>query len=169
MSHLIHQQQASTRADQYVPTHPCGVVLGRPLVVGLLRLLRQLLLHLRAPPEEDVVDKGVLQQGKEDHDEAAHQVHINGLDVWDLGQGLSQVGVDGRHCQHRGDAFRQEQETFSQKTESVRIENQLRLKKKIYSWILGYLLYEGTIKSQCSGLGVFNFYQYPDIVQLFNL
>ena len=90
-------------SNQPIPTYPCSVILGRLLVIGLLCLLRKLLLHLRTPAEEDVVDEGVFQQCQEDHDEAAHQVHVDSFDVGDLGQGLSQVGVDGGHGQHRGD------------------------------------------------------------------
>jgi len=75
------------------------------LVVSGGRLLRRLLLPLGAPAEEDVVDQRVLQQGEEDEDEAAHQVHVDGLDVRDLGQRLPQMGVDGRHGEHRGDAW----------------------------------------------------------------
>lgn len=58
---------------------------------------------MRTSAEEDVVDKGVLEQRQEDEDEAAHQVDVDGLDVGDLGQGFPQVGVDGGHCQHSGD------------------------------------------------------------------
>ena len=86
-------------------SHP-GHVKLLPVVVGLLGLLSQLLLHLGPAAKEDVVDEGVLQQREEDHDEAAHQVHVDGLDVGDLGERLPQVGVDGRHGEHRGDAWR---------------------------------------------------------------
>lgn len=86
-------------------TYPIGVIFGRPLVVGLLGFLCQLLLHLWSTAEEDVVDEGILQQGQEDHDEAAHQVHVDGLDVRDLGERLSQMGVDGGHGQNRGDTW----------------------------------------------------------------
>ena len=85
-------------------THLIGVH-QRLLVVRCGDLLCRLLLPLGPAAEEDVVDQGVLQQGEEHEDEAAHQVHVDGLDVGDLGQGLPQVGVDGCHGEHRGDAW----------------------------------------------------------------
>lgn len=73
------------------------------LVVGLADALALLLLLPRPPPEEDVVDKSVLQEGQEHEDEAAHEININSFDVGDLGESLPQVGVDGCHGKHRGD------------------------------------------------------------------
>lgn len=75
------------------------------LVVGQCRFLGCLLLALRAPSEEDVVDKSVLEQGQEDKDKAAHQVHVDGFDVRDLWESLSQVGVNCGHCQNSCDAW----------------------------------------------------------------
>lgn len=66
-----------------------GSVKVFPVVIRLLYLLSQFLLHLRTSPEEDVVDEGVFQQSQEDEHEAAHQVHVYGFDVGDLGQSLS--------------------------------------------------------------------------------
>lgn len=77
----------------------------RAVILGLGRLFCQLLLPLRASPEEDVVDQGVLQQGQEHEHEAAHEVHVDGFDVGDLGQRLPQVRVDGGHGQDGGDAY----------------------------------------------------------------
>lgn len=73
------------------------------LVVGLADALALLLLLPGPSPEEDVVDKSVLQECQEHEDEAAHEINIDGLDVGDLGECLPQVGVDGGHGEHRGD------------------------------------------------------------------
>ena len=62
-------------------------------------------LPLRTSSEEDVVYQRVLQQSHEDEDEAAHEVHVNGLHVGDFGEGFSQVGVNGSHGEHRGDTW----------------------------------------------------------------
>lgn len=61
------------------------------LVVGLGSLFCHLLLQVGTPTEEDVVDKGVLQQGQKDKHKAAHEENVNGLDVGDLGKSLSKV------------------------------------------------------------------------------
>lgn len=99
------------------------------LVVGGGGFFRRLLLPLRSSPEEDVIDEGVFQQGQEHEDEAAHQVHVYGFHVGDLGKGLSQVRVNGGHGQHGGD-------TWSSK-ESKRNEYCAQLKsvlfRKIYN------------------------------------
>lgn len=70
------------------------------LIVGRRRFLSCPLLALRAPSEEDVVDQSILEQGQEDKDEAAHQVNVDGFDIWDLWECLSQVGVDCGHSQY---------------------------------------------------------------------
>lgn len=75
-----------------------------PVVNRLLRLLCQFLLHLRTSSKKDVVDESIFQKSQEDKDKAAHQVHVYGFDVGDLGQSLSQVCVDGCHGQDSGDA-----------------------------------------------------------------
>lgn len=72
------------------------------LIVGQRRLLSCFFLPLRTPSEKDVVHQRVLQQSQEDEDEAAHQVHVYGLDVGDFRQGFPQMGVDGGHGEHRG-------------------------------------------------------------------
>lgn len=77
------------------------------LVVGLGSLFCHLLLQVGTPTEEDVVDKGVLQQGQKDKHKAAHEENVNGLDVGDLGKSLSKVGIDSGHCQNRGYTCRQ--------------------------------------------------------------
>lgn len=82
------------------------------LVIGGGCFLGRLLLSLGALAEEDVVDEGVLQQGQEDKDKAPHQVHVNSLHVGDLGERLSQVGVDGGHGQHRGDPWTSAESQF---------------------------------------------------------
>lgn len=74
-------------------------------IVGLSSLLGSPFLTLRSSSEEDIVHQCVLQQGHEDKDEAAHEVHVNGLDIGDFGEGFSQVGVDGSHGEHRSDSW----------------------------------------------------------------
>lgn len=71
-------------------------------IVGYSCLLSCPFLSLWAPAKENIVDKCVFQQSQKDEDEAAHEVHIYGLDVWDFGKGFSQVGVDGCHGEHSG-------------------------------------------------------------------
>lgn len=86
------------------PAHLVGIH-PHIFIVGCCRLLSCFLLTLGAPPKEDVVDQRVLQQGQEDEDKAAHEVHVDGLDVGNFGEGLSQVGVDGSHGEHSGDTW----------------------------------------------------------------
>lgn len=74
-------------------------------VVGCSCLLSRLFLALRAPPKEDIIYKCILQQSQEDKDEAAHEVHVYGLDIGDFGEGFSQVGVNGSHGEHRGNTW----------------------------------------------------------------
>lgn len=74
-------------------------------IVGRSSLLRCFFLTLRAPAKEDVVDQGILKQSQENKDEAAHEVHIYGLDIWDFGEGFSQVSVNGSHGQHSGNTL----------------------------------------------------------------
>lgn len=83
-----------------------GPVEFTAVVICLLYPLSQFLLHLRPSSKEDVVDKGIFQQSQEDEHKAAHQVHVDGFDVGDLGQRLSEVRVDGCHCEHSGDPWK---------------------------------------------------------------
>lgn len=77
------------------------LLVSRPLVVGFVQPLVDLLLLLGPAAEEDVVDEGVLQQCQEHEDEAAHEVDVDGFHVGDLWEGLPQVRVDGCHGEHR--------------------------------------------------------------------
>lgn len=74
-------------------------------VVGCGCLLSCLFLTLRASSKEDVVYQRILQQSQENKDEAAHKVHVYGLDIGNFGEGFSQVGVNGSHGEHRGDTW----------------------------------------------------------------
>lgn len=74
-------------------------------IVGHCCLLSCLFLTLRAPSKEDVVYQRVLQQGQEDKNEAAHEIHVYGLDIGDFGERFSQVGVNGSHGEHRGNTW----------------------------------------------------------------
>lgn len=74
-------------------------------VVGCSRLLSCLFLTLRASSKEDVVYQRILQQSQENKDEAAHEVHVYGLDIGNFGEGFSQVGVNGSHGEHRGNTW----------------------------------------------------------------
>lgn len=76
------------------------------LVVGGGGFLSRLFLALRPSAEEDVVDQGVLQQCQKHEHKAAHQVHVYGFDVGDLGKGLPQVGVDCGHGQYSRDSWK---------------------------------------------------------------
>ncbi len=72
------------------------------IIIDFLSFLCQLFLHLRPSSKENVVDKSIFQQSQEHKDEAAHQIHVYGFDIGDLGKCFSQVGVDGGHGQHSG-------------------------------------------------------------------
>lgn len=73
------------------------------LVIGLADPFTLFLLLARASPKEYVVDKSILQERQEHEDKAAHEIHINSLDIGDLGESLSQMSVDGSHCKYSGD------------------------------------------------------------------
>lgn len=83
-------------------SHPL-LLITVALVIGLADPFALFLLLPRASPKEYVVDKGILQECQEHKDKAAHEVHINSLDVGDLGESLSQMSVDGSHCKYSGD------------------------------------------------------------------
>jgi len=72
-------------------------------IVGLADPFTLFLLLPWASPKEYVVDKSILQECQEHEDEAAHEINIDSLDVRDLGESLTQMGVDGSHCKYRGD------------------------------------------------------------------
>ncbi len=78
------------------------------LIVGRGGFFRRSLLPLRSSPKENVIDKGILQQSQEHKDKAAHQVHVYGFHIGNLGKGLSQVSVNGGHGQHGGDTWSSE-------------------------------------------------------------
>lgn len=73
------------------------------LIVSLADPFALFFLLPRASPKEYVVDKSVLQECQEHEDKATHEININSLDIRNLGESLSQVGVDGSHCKYRGD------------------------------------------------------------------
>lgn len=102
---LIQYTEECTRYHHNKLQYPylVGLIFGA-LVVGLLRLLGQLLLHLWPAAKENVVDEGVLEQGEEDKHEAAHQVHVDGFDIGDFGERLTQMRVDGSHGEHSRNA-----------------------------------------------------------------
>lgn len=68
-------------------------------------LLSCFFLTLWTLTKEDVVHQCILQQGQEDKHKAAHQVHVYGLDIWDFGEGFSQVGVNGCHGKDGGNTW----------------------------------------------------------------
>lgn len=53
-----------------------------------------------APAKEDVVDEGIFQECQKDENETAHQVDVDGLDIRNLGKGLTEMSIDGSHGQH---------------------------------------------------------------------
>lgn len=77
-------------------SHPFLLV-SVPFVICPVDTFALFLLLTRATPKEDVVDKCIFQECQEHEDEAAHEIDIDGFDVGDLGEGLTQMGVDGGH------------------------------------------------------------------------
>ena len=55
-------------------------------------------------PLADVADRGVLQQGPEDHEEADGQVDVERLHVGDLGEGAVDGAHESDHGEDGGDA-----------------------------------------------------------------
>jgi len=63
-------------------------------------------LHHRRFDETEEADAGVLEQRREDHDEAGDEEDVDALEVGDLGQRGVRAGQDRRHRQHGRDAER---------------------------------------------------------------
>jgi len=77
-----------------------------------LRLLQLLLLaaslyhRRRRPDKTEEADPGILEQRREDHNEAGNEKNVDALEIGDLWQRGVGTGEDRGHCEHGGDAER---------------------------------------------------------------
>ena len=95
-----------------IHTHLFHVLLISPrLPHGRGSLLQFLGLPFGASAPVGVVDGGVLQQRREDEDEAHDEVNVDGFDVRDPRKRGPHAVADCRHRQNGGDAWRRRRET----------------------------------------------------------
>ena len=79
-------------------------VLGGKLEISYPKFLFFLLLLCSCSPIS-VVNGSILEESREDEDEAHDQVDVNSLDIGDSWQRWPHTRTDSGHCEHRGYAY----------------------------------------------------------------